>query len=89
MKRVYIAVEDDAGRAEERLTQVLDGMYGAPGMTARCGLWGRPERCAEGLRVLIEAGASQLMLNPLYDEERHLEAFAEIARLLGADLAGR
>lgn len=87
MKRVYIAVEDDARRAEERLTPVLDGMYGAPGMTARCGLCGPPEQCAESLRTLVDAGASQLMLNPLYDEERHLEAFAEIARLLGAPLS--
>jgi probable F420-dependent oxidoreductase len=82
MKRVYIAVDDDARRAEERLTPVLDGMYGAPGMTARCGLCGTPEQCADELRALVDAGASQLMLNPLYDEERHLEAFAEIARLL-------
>jgi probable F420-dependent oxidoreductase len=82
MKRVYIAIEEDAARAEERLTPVLDGMYGAPGMTERCGLCGTPEQCAEELATLVEAGASQLMLNPLYDEERHLEAFAEIARLL-------
>jgi alkanesulfonate monooxygenase SsuD/methylene tetrahydromethanopterin reductase-like flavin-dependent oxidoreductase (luciferase family) len=85
MKRVYIAIESDEGTAREKLTPVLDGMYGAPGMTDRVGLCGTAEQCAEELRTVVEAGASQLMLNPLYEEERHLEAFAEIARLLGAE----
>jgi probable F420-dependent oxidoreductase len=80
-KRVYIAVEDSEQRARERLTPVLDGMYGAPGLTDRVAVCGPPERCAQELRRLIAAGAGELLLNPLYGYAEQLEALAEVARL--------
>jgi probable F420-dependent oxidoreductase len=82
-KRVYIAVEDTERQARERLTPVLDGMYSAPGLTARVAVCGPPEACAEQLRELTAAGARELLLNPLYDHLEQLEALATVAALVG------
>jgi alkanesulfonate monooxygenase SsuD/methylene tetrahydromethanopterin reductase-like flavin-dependent oxidoreductase (luciferase family) len=84
-KRVYIAVEDSEAKARERLTPVLDGMYGAPGIAERVAVWGPPERCAQELRRLIDAGAHELVLNPLYDHAEQLERLGELTRLLHSD----
>jgi alkanesulfonate monooxygenase SsuD/methylene tetrahydromethanopterin reductase-like flavin-dependent oxidoreductase (luciferase family) len=75
-KRVYIAVEDTEARARELLTPALDGMYGAPGMTDRVAVCGPPEHCRAELERLIDAGAQELVLNPLYGHAEQLEALA-------------
>jgi len=81
-KRVYIAVEDDRDRAFERLREVLDTMYASPGMTERVAVWGPAEHCAGQLRALVEAGAEELLLHPLYDHPRQLEALAGVAAMV-------
>jgi probable F420-dependent oxidoreductase len=81
-KRVYIAVEATEERARERLAPRLDGFYAAPGITERVAICGPPEACAAGLRELADAGAGELLLNPLYDAMGQLEALAEVAALL-------
>jgi probable F420-dependent oxidoreductase len=81
-KRVYLAVDDDAGRARQRLTPRLDGFYSAPGMTDRVAVCGSAQACAEHLRGLVDAGAEELLLNPLYDYMDQLEALAEVAALV-------
>jgi probable F420-dependent oxidoreductase len=81
-KRVYIAVEDDERTAREKLTPILDGMYGAPGLTDRVATLGTAEQVAEGLRPLIDAGVGELLLHPLYEPFEQLEAAAEVRRLL-------
>jgi probable F420-dependent oxidoreductase len=83
-KRVYIAVEDAAAVAFERLSAVLDPMYAAPGLTERVAVFGPPEHCAERLRELAAAGAGELLLNPLYDHPRQLEALAAVTELAGS-----
>jgi probable F420-dependent oxidoreductase len=80
-KRVYIAVEDDERRATEKLAPILDGMYGRPGMTEAVALRGPADQCAEQLQPLIEAGAGELLLNPMYEPLEQLEAVAEVRRL--------
>jgi probable F420-dependent oxidoreductase len=84
-KRVYVAVEDTEGRARDRLTPLLDGMYDAPGLTDRVALCGPPEACAEHLRGLVAAGAGELLLNPMYDYLEQLEALATVAALVRDD----
>jgi probable F420-dependent oxidoreductase len=83
-KRVYIAVEDDATRARDRLAERLDAFYAAPGITERVAILGSAEACAEQLRPLVDAGAHELLLNPLYDYLGQLDALAEVAALLRA-----
>jgi probable F420-dependent oxidoreductase len=81
-KRVYIAVEDDERTAREKLTPILDGMYGRPGLTDRVAVCGPPEQIAQEVQPLIEAGAGELVLNPLYEPLEQLEATAEVRRLV-------
>jgi probable F420-dependent oxidoreductase len=83
-KRVYLAVEDTEARALERMTPRLDGFYAAPGMTERVAICGPPDACAARLRELVDAGAGELLLNPLYDYLRQLDAFTEVAALVRA-----
>jgi hypothetical protein len=61
---------------------VLDGMYGRPGMTERSGVCGPPELVAEELSRLVEAGATELLLNPLADLPEQLERLVEVRELL-------
>lgn len=83
-KRVYIAVDADERRAQDRLKPVLDFIYRKPGMTERVAVCGGAERCAEQLRQLIELGAHELVLNPLYDELAQLDALARVVELARA-----
>ena len=83
-KRVYMAVEDSEQEARRRMTPRLDGFYEAPGITERVALCGTAEACAEELRRLADAGAGELLLNPLYDYMDQLEAFAAVAQLVRA-----
>jgi probable F420-dependent oxidoreductase len=83
-KRVYIAVEDDADTALARLAAVLDPMYGRAGMAEHVGLCGPPEHCAAALRELAAAGATELLLHPLYDPLEQLERLGEVARLVAS-----
>jgi probable F420-dependent oxidoreductase len=82
-KRVYIAVEDDEQSARDKLTPILDGMYGAPGLTERVANCGTAEQVAERVRPLIDAGIGELLLHFLYEPAEQLEAAAEVRRLLG------
>ncbi len=83
-KRVYIAVETTEQRARERLTPILDHMYDAPGLTQRVAVCGPHEACAEQLRAISDAGAGELILNPMYDYLEQLERLATVARLVRA-----
>jgi probable F420-dependent oxidoreductase len=81
-KRIYIAVDDDAQRARDRLTPILDGMYDRSGLTEQTALCGPPEACAAELRELVAAGATDLLLHPMYDHLEQLERLAEVAGLV-------
>jgi probable F420-dependent oxidoreductase len=83
-KRVYIAVEDDAEVGLRRLSAVLDEMYGRAGLGERVGVAGPPERCAEVLRGMVDAGATELVLTPMYGHLAQLEALAEVVRVARA-----
>ena len=81
-KRVYIAVDRDAARAEKRLTEWFGAFYGRPQLATEVSVWGPVEACLDGLVRVAAAGARLIMLNPVFDELEHLERFA-------ADLAPR
>ncbi|MGZ4202468.1 MAG: hypothetical protein ACXVRH_10460 [Thermoleophilaceae bacterium] len=74
-------MDDDEARGRERLAAVLDAMYGRPGLTERVAVCGPAERVAEELRRLLDAGAHELLVHPLYDPLEQLEALAEVRRL--------
>jgi probable F420-dependent oxidoreductase len=77
-KRVYLAVDEDAARARERLSAALGRMYavfGAPDLTPVT-VSGSPEAVVEGLRAVVDAGAEMILLNPLFDEAEQMERLA-------------
>ena len=83
-KRVYIAIDNDAERAERRLRDWFGAWYGRADMGSEVSVWGSVDDCVDGLMEVVEAGAGMLMLNPVFDYEEHLENLAsEVAPRLG------
>ena len=77
-KRVYIAVDDDAARAHDRLGAALQELYSffrLPDLTPVAVL-GPPDACVEGLRQVVAAGAERILLNPLFDQAEQMERLA-------------
>jgi probable F420-dependent oxidoreductase len=74
-KRVYIHVDDDATRAQERLEAALATHYGRGGWSH---VWvaGPAPTCAEGIREVASAGAGLILLNPLLDDADQMERLA-------------
>ena len=87
-KRVYVAIDDDASRAERRLQEWVEGRYGSADLAGRVGVWGSAEACTEGLARIVQAGAQFLLIDLVFD---HLDQMAvvaeEIAPALGAKLS--
>ncbi|HEY1917020.1 MAG TPA: LLM class flavin-dependent oxidoreductase [Streptosporangiaceae bacterium] len=76
-KRVYIAVDDDAGRARQRVDTALEQLYGArmPGIEA-ASIAGTPEDCLRSLREVAAAGAELILFTPLFDQAEQAERLA-------------
>ena len=74
-KRVYVHVEDDAGRGRQRMEDALTQHYGRGGWSEHI-LAGPPDACAAGIRAMSEAGAQLILLNPLVDDAQQLERLA-------------
>lgn len=88
-KRVYVAVDEDAARAERRLREWTEGRYGSADMASNIAVWGSAEACATGLRRVVDAGARFLLLDLVFDQAEQMEIVAgEIAPALGAKLSG-
>jgi alkanesulfonate monooxygenase SsuD/methylene tetrahydromethanopterin reductase-like flavin-dependent oxidoreductase (luciferase family) len=75
-KRLYVAIDDDADRAERRLQDWFAHNYGNPEMGSQVSVWGSAEHVYETIDGVIDAGAQHLLLNPVFDFDEHLEALA-------------
>ncbi|HET7341543.1 MAG TPA: LLM class flavin-dependent oxidoreductase [Methylomirabilota bacterium] len=75
-KRVYLAIDRDRERAGRRLAEWFGAFYGRPALAEEVAVWGDAETCATGLRAVTDAGASFLLLNPVFDELEQLERLA-------------
>jgi alkanesulfonate monooxygenase SsuD/methylene tetrahydromethanopterin reductase-like flavin-dependent oxidoreductase (luciferase family) len=67
-KRVYLMVDDDAGRARERVLAGLRRIYGTMPGVEDVPVSGTPNDVAAGLREVIDAGAQMILLNPVGDD---------------------
>ena len=76
-KRVYVAIDDDADRAERRLTEWFGAWYGNAEMASRMSVWGSVQQVVDGLMDIVEGGAGMLMLNPVFDYIEQLEQLAD------------
>ena len=75
-KRVYIAVDEDRDRAEQRLRSWFGARYKFPDMAPRVSIYGNRAECIDKLGALVRAGAQQLLLDPVYDHVEQMELLA-------------
>ena len=77
-KRVYMAVDDDEGRAEKRLREWFGrSAYKNADLAAEVCVWGSAAICIEQLAEITTAGAQLLLLNPVFDVMEHVDRLAE------------
>jgi probable F420-dependent oxidoreductase len=76
-KRVYIAVDEDAGRARKRINSELERLYGrrSPDIEAAA-IAGTPSDCVRELRKVAEAGAELILFTPMFEQAEHAERLA-------------
>lgn len=82
-KRVYIAIDDNASRAHERVDGELKRIYGASGLSDFA-VYGPPSTCITGLQEVAAAGAQLIQLHLLFDDAEQMERLAaEVIPQLG------
>jgi probable F420-dependent oxidoreductase len=79
-KRVYIAVDDDQARAGAQLAGWFTRTYGRS-THEQVAVWGPPDECAARLQEVADAGASLIVLSPLFDHATQLERLAALPAL--------
>ncbi|MBI2172346.1 MAG: LLM class flavin-dependent oxidoreductase [Chloroflexi bacterium] len=77
-KRVYLAIDANTSRAEQRLRAWFTHYYGNPELVTRVCIIGDGAFCQHKLQDLVEAGARHLLLSPLFDRLEHLEQLGKI-----------
>jgi probable F420-dependent oxidoreductase len=76
-KRVYIAVDDDAQRARDRINAELTALYmQRSAETEAAAIAGTPGDCARQLREVITAGAELILFTPLFETAEQAERLA-------------
>lgn len=79
-KRVYVAVEDRAEVARERLRQRFATYSRRPERALSASVHGTVEEVVAGLRRVAAAGAGLIVLNPVYDHLAQQTALTEVIR---------
>ena len=74
-KRVYLLIDDDPTRAQERVDTALQRIYGRSGLS-NVAVYGPPSACVAGLREVAGAGAELIQLHLLVDETQQMERLA-------------
>lgn len=72
-KRVYIAVDKDTGRAERKLNEWFNQVYGVGDIASSAAIYGGEQECVDQLGELVAAGAKLLILNPVSEHLEHLQ----------------
>jgi probable F420-dependent oxidoreductase len=76
-KRVYVAIDDGAGRARSRMNAALARLYGRRVEAIEAaGVAGTAETCVRELRQVAEAGAELILCNALFDLPEQMEQLA-------------
>jgi probable F420-dependent oxidoreductase len=76
-KRVYIAVDEDAERARERINAALEGIYGrrVPAIEA-ASIAGTAADCVREVHQVAAAGAELILFTALFDQHEQMERLA-------------
>jgi probable F420-dependent oxidoreductase len=72
-KRLYLALGDNL----PRLREWFGAFYGKPEMAEQVAVWGSPQRIADEIVRLKDAGVHHVLLNPVFDEEAQMEQLCE------------
>jgi alkanesulfonate monooxygenase SsuD/methylene tetrahydromethanopterin reductase-like flavin-dependent oxidoreductase (luciferase family) len=75
-KRVYLAVDKDKARGEQRIREWFARRYKNADLGPKVSIWGSSAECAERIQEIVHAGAQRIVLNPMFDEMEHLEICA-------------
>ncbi len=76
-KRVYIAIDEDAGRARTRMDAALEGIYGhrVPAIEAAA-ITGTATDCVREVNQVAAAGAELILFTALFDQREQMEQLA-------------
>ena len=76
-KRVYIAIDEDAERARNRMNAALEGIYGhrVPAIEAAA-VTGTPADCVREANRVAAAGAELILFTALFDQREQMEQLA-------------
>jgi probable F420-dependent oxidoreductase len=76
-KRVYFAIDEDAGRARERINAALEAIYGhrVPAIEAAA-IAGTAAGCVAELQQVAAAGAELILGTALFDQREQMERLA-------------
>jgi probable F420-dependent oxidoreductase len=76
-KRIYLAVDKDKVRGEQRIREWFAGRYKNADLGPKVSIWGSSAECAEKIQEIVHAGAQHIVFNPMFDEMEHLEICAK------------
>jgi len=76
-KRVYVAIDEDAGRARNRTNAALEGIYGVrvPAIEAAA-FAGTAADCVREVNQVAAAGAELILFTALFDQREQMEQLA-------------
>ncbi len=72
-KRMYLALGDNLSR----LREWFGAFYHKPEMAEHVAVWGSPQRIADQIVRLRDAGVNYILLNPVFDEEAQMERLCQ------------
>jgi probable F420-dependent oxidoreductase len=76
-KRVYVAIDEDAGRARQRMNAALERLYGRRvDDIEAAAVTGSPADCVRELRKVAEAGAELILCTAMFDQAEQAERLA-------------
>ena len=84
-KRVYVAIDEDAGRARRRMNDEMEHLYGRRSADIEAAVVaGTPADCVAALHEVTAAGAELILFTAMFDQAEHAERLAaEVIPQLG------
>jgi probable F420-dependent oxidoreductase len=76
-KRVYVAIDEDAGRARRRMNDAMERLYGRRSADIEAAaVAGTTADCVTALREVVAAGAELILFTAMFDQAEHAERLA-------------
>src|SRR6266496_6439748 len=67
-KRVYLCVDGNKERGEQRIREWFARRYKNADLGPRVSIWGGAAECTEKIQEIVRAGAQFIVFNPMFDE---------------------